>query len=155
MTAIGAYNENGVTNERFSIGNGNGTSARRTVFKVVGNDRGSSTSTCTVTVQGKVNASQGFFQTSDERQKNITGELDLDKTYELIDKCQTIIYTLKDDESNKQEIGLIAQEVQKFFPELITEDERGILSLDYSRLTVIILRVLKDVIDRVKKLENK
>ena len=155
MTAIGAYNENGVTNERFSIGNGNSTSDRRTVFKVVGNDSGSSTSTCTVTVQGKVNASQGFFQTSDERQKNIIGELDLDKTYELIDKCQTIIYTLKDDENNKQEIGLIAQEVQKFFPELITEDERGILSLDYSRLTVIILRVLKDVIDRVKKLENK
>lgn len=108
-----------------------------------------------VDVSGKVNASQGFFQTSDINKKNVVGELDLDKAYELIDKCQTILYTLKDDESNKQEIGLIAQEVKEFFPELVTEDKEGSLSLDYSRLTVIILRVLKDVIDRVKKIESK
>ena len=155
MTAIGRYNESAVTNELFAIGNGNGDILRRTVFNVVGSNSGSVTSTCTVNVQGKINASTGFFQTSDINKKNVIGDLDLDKAYELIDKCQTILYTLKDDESNKQQVGLIAQEVKEFFPELITEDEKGVLSLDYSRLTVIILRVLKDVIDRVKKLENK
>ena len=108
-----------------------------------------------VLVTGKVNASQGFFQTSDERQKNITGELDLDKAYELIDKCQTILYTLKDDKNSNQQVGLIAQEVKEFFPELITEDNDGSLSLDYSRLSVIILKVLKDVINRIKILESK
>ena len=155
MTAIGRYNESAVTNELFAIGNGNSDILRRTVFNVVGSNSGSVTSTCTVNVQGKINASTGFFQTSDINKKNVIGDLDLDKAYELIDKCQTILYTLKDDESNKQQVGLIAQEVKEFFPELITEDEKGVLSLDYSRLTVIILRVLKDVIDRVKKLENK
>lgn len=51
---------------------------------------------------GKVNAARGFFQTSDINKKNIIGELDLDKAYDLIDKCQTILYTLKDDDSDKE-----------------------------------------------------
>lgn len=100
-------------------------------------------------------ASSGFFQTSDIRKKNIKEEISLDKAYDLIDKCQTIIYTLKDDKSNKEQIGLIAQEVQEFFPEIISEDENGMLSLDYAKLTVVILKVLKDLISRLKTLENK
>lgn len=108
-----------------------------------------------VSVSGKVNAASGFFQTSDINKKNIIGELDLDKAYDLIDKCQTILYTLKDDDSDKEQIGLIAQEVKEFFPELITEDNDGALSLDYSRLTVVILKVLKDIINRIKILESK
>lgn len=99
-------------------------------------------------------AVQGFYQTSDIHKKDIIGDLDLNKAYELIDKCQTILYTLKNDPSNKQEIGLIAQEVREIFPELISEDEHGVLSLDYAKLTVVILRVMKDVISRLKKLET-
>ena len=102
----------------------------------------------------KVYASTGFYQTSDINKKNITGDLDLNEAYKLIDKCQTILYTLKDDPSNKQEIGLIAQEVKEIFPELISEDEQGTLSLDYAKLTVVLLRVMKDVISRLEKLEN-
>ena len=55
-----------------------------------------------VSVSGKVNAARGFFQTSDINKKNIIGDLDLDKAYDLIDKCQTILYTLKDDDSDKE-----------------------------------------------------
>ena len=52
-----------------------------------------------------------LYQTSDITKKNIISDLDLDKAYNLIDKCQTIIYTLKDDERNKEQIGVIAQEI--------------------------------------------
>lgn len=55
-----------------------------------------------LSVSGKVNAASGFFQTSDINKKNIIGDLDLDKAYDLIDKCQTILYTLKDDDSDKE-----------------------------------------------------
>ena len=103
----------------------------------------------------RMESKTGFFQTSDITKKNVLGELDLDKAYDLINKCQTIIYSLKDDESNKEQIGLIAQEVKEFFPEIISECEDGTLSLDYSRLTVVILKVLKDLIKRVSKLEEK
>lgn len=102
---------------------------------------------------GRVNALDGFFQTSDIRKKNVLSVLDLDKAYDLIDKCQSILYTLKDDKENKVQIGMIAQEVQEFFPEIVSESADGTLSLDYARLTVVILRVLKDLIARIKKLE--
>ena len=99
-------------------------------------------------------AENGFYETSDIRKKNVIEELPLDKAYELINNCQSIIYTLKDN-TDKQQIGLIAQEVQQYFPEAVSEDESGYLSLDYAKLTSVIFRVLKDVIDRLNKLENK
>ena len=96
-----------------------------------------------------------LYQTSDITKKNIISDLDLDKAYDLIGKCQTIIYTLKDDERNKEQIGVIAQEIQEFFPEVVSADEDGYLALDYSRLTVVILKVLKDIIKRIQRLEEK
>lgn len=101
-----------------------------------------------------ISAAQGFYETSDIRKKNVIDELPLDKAYELINNCQSIIYTLKDS-TDKQQIGLIAQEVQQYFPEVVSEDKDGYLSLDYAKLTSVIFRVIKDVIDRLNKLENK
>lgn len=106
-------------------------------------------------VTGAVNASEGFFQTSDIAKKNVVSELDLNKAYDLVDKCQAILYTLKEDAQNTVQIGLIAQEVQEIFPELVTVTADGSLALDYSRLTVVILRVLKDLIVRIQNLESK
>lgn len=100
-------------------------------------------------------ATNGFFETSDERLKNIHGDIDLDKAYELVEKCSTILYDLKDDEEHKVQLGVVAQEIKEIFPELVNENEEGFLSVDYSRLTVVILRVLKSIIERINKLENK
>lgn len=108
-----------------------------------------------LTVLGSVSSTGGFFQTSDVTKKNIISDLDLNKAYDLIDKCQTILYTLKSDDENKVQVGMIAQEVQEIFPELICESTDGTLALDYSRLTVIILKVLKDLIVRIQTLEEK
>ena len=93
---------------------------------------------------------------SDIRKKNIvSNDIPLDKCYDLIEKCQNIIYTLKNDEKNREQIGLIAQEVEEFFPEVVYTDNEGYKAIGYSRLVVICFRVLKDLIDRVGKLEDK
>ena len=97
-----------------------------------------------------VNSSVGFFQTSDARKKDVKGELDLEKCYEMLDKCQEVLYTLKGD--NKEQIGMIAQEVEEFFPEIISVDKDGYKSIDYSKLTVICLRILKDLVKKVEKI---
>jgi hypothetical protein len=108
---------------------------------------GSTGSNNTMTIDnGQINAAHGFYETSDARKKDIQGELPLDKAYDFIRDCEPILYNLKG--SDKTQIGLIAQEVQEFFPEIVNEDEEGYLSLDYAKLTVIILRVLKDLIDK-------
>ncbi len=93
-------------------------------------------------------AENGFFETSDARKKDIQGELPLDKAYDFIRNCEPILYNLKG--SDKTQIGLIAQEVREFFPEIVNEDDEGYLTLDYAKLTVVILRVLKDLIDQKK-----
>lgn len=97
-----------------------------------------------------VNASQGFFQTSDIRKKNVKEELDLNKCYEMLDKCQEVLYTLKNDD--KEQIGMIAQEVEEFFPEIISTDKDGYKSIDYSKLTVVCLRILKDLVKKIEKI---
>ena len=105
-----------------------------------------------VTSTGSISA-PAFFETSDIRKKNIKADLPLDKCYELIDKCQTVIYSLKDQ--TKEQVGMIAQEIEEFFPEVVATDEEGFKSLAYDRLVVICFKVLKDVIKRLEKLETK
>jgi hypothetical protein len=102
-------------------------------------------------VDGEATAAS-FFQTSDARKKDIKSDLSLDKCYDLIDKCQTVIYSLKDQ--TKEQVGMIAQEIEEFFPEVVATDEEGFKSLAYDRLVVICFKVLKDVIKRLEKLEN-
>jgi hypothetical protein len=93
-----------------------------------------------------------FYETSDARKKDIKEDLSLDKCYDLIDKCQTVVYSLKDQ--TKEQVGMIAQEIEEFFPEVVATDEEGFKSLAYDRLVVICFKVLKDVIKRLNYIEN-
>lgn len=103
-----------------------------------------------ITAKNSISAA-GFYETSDIRKKNVVAkDISVDRCYDVIEKCSTILYTLKDDESNKQQIGLIAQEIEEFFPEIIQTDQDGYKSIDYGRLVVVCMRVLKDMIDQKK-----
>ena len=104
-----------------------------------------------ITCASEINA-QAFYETSDARKKDIKSDISLDKCYDLIDKCQTVIYSLKDQ--TKEQVGMIAQEIEEFFPEVVATDEEGFKSLAYDRLVVICFKVLKDVIKRLEKLEQ-
>jgi len=106
------------------------------------------------TTVGSITAT-AFYESSDVRMKNVEGGVSLKKAYELIDKCSTILYTLKVDEHHTMQVGMLAQEVEEFFPEIVLTDVSGYKSIDYSRLTVIILKVMKDLIERIEKLEAK
>jgi hypothetical protein len=122
----------------------------------LGENTGSNTETITLSANnvistGNINAA-AFYETSDARKKDIKSNLPLDKCYDLIDKCQTVIYPLKDQ--TKEQVGMIAQEIEEFFPEVVATDNDGFKSLDYSRLVVICFKVLKDVIKRLEKLEH-
>ena len=145
--ACGHYNEE--ENALFIVGCGSDKNNRATAFKVYNSSHGGS-----ATLTGHMHADK-FSESSDIRLKNVLGDISLEKAYDLVDKCQTILYTLKDDKTQSHRIGLIAQEVKEYFPEVITVDEKGYYGIDYSNLTVVILKVLKDIIQRISKLENK
>ena len=58
--------------------------------------------------------------------------------------------------NNKKDYGLIAEEVQKIYPELVTSGENGdALGISYTKLTALLVKTIQELTDRVSKLENK
>jgi hypothetical protein len=60
---------------------------------------------------------------------------------------------MKKDESEKQKIGLLAQDIEKVFPELVSESN-GIKSVNYQGLVPILINALKEQEERIKRLEK-
>lgn len=52
------------------------------------------------------------------------------------------------------QIGLIAQEVEKIYPELVSTDAEGYKAIDYTRLTPVLLEAIKELNNRMMKMEN-
>ena len=62
-------------------------------------------------------------------------------------------YTMKKDESEKQKIGLLAQDIEKVFPELVSESH-GVKSVNYQGLVPVLINALKEQEERIKRLEE-
>lgn len=105
-----------------------------------------------ITVTGKVNASGGFFETSDERLKNIEKPLNID--FENLAKLQKIYFTFKSN-PDKLEIGVLAQEVQSIYPELVSSKEDGTLTVDYAKLSVIALAAVDELYKQNKEFDER
>lgn len=92
---------------------------------------------------------KAFYTDSDKRLKKIIGDinLDIDKILEL----SLIYYTFNNDPSKKEEIGVIAQEIREVCPQIVSEDENGMLSVDYSKLSILALYCIKDLYGKLKK----
>jgi len=63
-------------------------------------------------------------------------------------------YTMKADKEQKQKIGLLAQEVQKVFPELVSEDKNGMLAVNYQALVPVLINALKEQEGNYNELEK-
>jgi len=93
-------------------------------------------------VQGKAFAAS--FEKSDGRLKKDIKPLShaLDSILQLQGKT----YRWKEDTTfaNKADIGLIAQDVEKVFPEFVAEDEQGYKAVAYSKLTAVLIEAMKE-----------
>jgi len=54
----------------------------------------------------------------------------------------------------KQKIGVLAQEIQEVFPELVSEDDNEMLAVNYQGLVPILINALKEQNDKINRLEN-
>jgi hypothetical protein len=89
-----------------------------------------------------------WVSTSDETLKNITGEIT--DAINKVSQLRAAEFTWKNDESNKPQVGLIAQDVQKVLPQVISENDKGILGVSYTEvipLLVASIKELKAIID--------
>ena len=85
-----------------------------------------------------------------------TINVDIDKLSDL----RKVYFNFKND-PEKKHIGVIAQDVQKIYPEIVNENTDGMLTVDYSKLSVIALDAVdqlnqknKELEDRLNKIEN-
>ena len=120
---------------------------------IQGNDGGSSITALTLDMSaaGAATFNDNVTAYSDERLKdNIETLTD---GLAKVEQLRGVTYT-RDDKEN---IGVIAQEIEKILPEIVltADDEMGTKSVDYSRITAVLIEAVKELSARVKELENK
>ena len=63
-------------------------------------------------------------------------------------------YTMKKDENKKQKIGVLAQDIEKVFPELVSESH-GVKSVNYQGLVPVLINALKEQDAMMKEQDNR
>jgi trimeric autotransporter adhesin len=100
----------------------------------------------------------GWGYPSDARwKKNIT---DLDFSLDNLKSIRTVSFDWNREEypemkfSDKRDFGVIAQELEKILPTLVTTDPRGFKSVDYSKLSVVLLKSVQEQQEIIEKQQN-
>ncbi len=92
-------------------------------------------------------------QLSDMRlKKNIRPIENID---EKINQINGMYYQWEDESKNQnQQIGFIAQEIEKVFPELVETDEKGYKSVAYANFSPILVEAIKKQNQKIEQLEK-
>lgn len=130
-----------------------------------------------LTVNGSIGASENIVASySDERLKDITEYID--DVLPILNNIKVFRYNCNDVaekygyDKNKKELGLSAQEIQKYYPELVclapfdsiydSETQKTIsksgedyLTLNYERLVPVLLQAIKELNNKYEALEEK
>lgn len=127
---LGSYNDPDIINTKLVIGNGTGDFNRHNAMMVF--DDGN------VTIQGSLT------QDSDVRLKENIKQLEY-VSNDLM-ALNPVYYEFRDKQlySSDRQLGLIAQDIEPFFPELVRVNSKGIMSLDYSRLSVVLIKAFQE-----------
>jgi hypothetical protein len=128
--AIGSSATNTASNQ-FMIG-----STTRRIEDLVFN--GGTGNTCSIA------ASTGITCSSDERLKTNIQDLDTN-TLDKVLALRTVSYNWNSDPSGKSMIGFIAQNLQPQFPELVTTNIDGMLSVNYAQMTPILVEAIREM----------
>jgi hypothetical protein len=94
----------------------------------------------------------GFHNGSDERLKKDIVDLGDMNGLAAIDQLRPVTYYWRDEANGTgQELGFIAQEVQKLFPQVVSNGPDGMLGLNYSALVV---PMVKSIQEQQKEIED-
>jgi hypothetical protein len=91
-----------------------------------------------------------FVLSSDVRLK--TNLVPLTSAIDAVDTLTAYRYT--HTKTERQEVGVLAQEVREVLPEAVTEGEDGMLGVSYDRLVPLLLAAVKEMSARIKTLEQ-
>lgn len=100
----------------------------------------------TVESGSSISAAGGFFDTSDARVKANVKEIDASDA----DKVKLVEFNRTDKEHHGY--GVIAQELEKVYPEMVNTDSEGFKSVNYNELAMVKIKYLEDKVARLEAL---
>lgn len=102
---------------------------------------------------GQINATNGFYETSDERLKRFDGSVMID--FENLRRIPKKYFIWKSDKDMKLNIGTSAQKVYEYYPELVSTDNKGYMSVAYDKLSIIALAAIDELHHEIEVLQSK
>ena len=99
-----------------------------------------------ITSTAAIYAANGFFDTSDARVKTNVVEIDASKA----DAVRLVEFDRTDKEHHGY--GVIAQELEKVYPEMVNTDSEGFKSVNYNELAMVKIKYLEDKVARLEAL---
>jgi hypothetical protein len=131
-----------VNNRAFVVGNGYYDSALGTITR---------SDAFTIRFNGDATLSGNLAINSDARLKaNI---ISLGSTLAKLLQIDGKTYTMKRDDNQKQQIGVLAQDIEKVFPELVSESN-GVKSVNYQGLVPVLINAMKEQQKEIEELKN-
>jgi hypothetical protein len=106
-----------------------------------------------------------WASSSDERLKNINSNIE--NAVDKLSSLRTVNFSWKSDETQKEVLGLIAQDVDKVFPQVVDKgklpfdingertDETEYLNVRYTELIPVLVKAIQELSTKVSLLENK
>ena len=153
-------NEQGKSNAALVIGDVIGPRSSSTVFGVSISQNADSPSTgeenswmprMNLNGAGDLWISGSLFQSSDERLKKdvVQTEYGLQQLLQM----RPVQYIMKDDDSNRVQLGFIAQEVEKLIPEVVVT-HNGYKSIAYDKLIPVIVKSIQELHERLLEIPD-
>jgi hypothetical protein len=118
---------------------------------------GTNNPTQKLTVAGNICATGSIGSCSDIRYK--TNLQPVANVLASVVNLNPIYYQWKKEFTNKgftddRQLGFSAQEIEKYFPEIVQTDEEGYKAVDYSRMTPVLVQAIKEQQQQIDTLKN-
>jgi hypothetical protein len=97
-----------------------------------------------LTIDGELSA------TSDERRKS--NIVTVDSALAKVESMRGVYFNRNDREG--RHVGVIAQEIQKVLPEVVSEDDDGYLSVSYGNIVGVLIEAIKELKQEIEELKN-
>lgn len=101
---------------------------------------------------GSVAVANAWNTFSDKRLKNVISRIP--NACEMVDQMNGYYYTWKEGKDQSRQVGVIAQEVEAVLPELVKTGSDGIKTVDYPKLTAVLIEANKELNQRTQDQEQ-
>ena len=125
-------------------------------FIVKGNDGGSEITALTLDMSaaGAATFNNDVTAFSDKRLK--TDIKNIENSLDIVMKMQGVYYKRKDIKNAKEQIGVLAQDIENVLPQVVltADDEMKSKSVDYGKLCALLIECVKDLQTQVNDLKK-